>query len=179
MATFTAIVTAHADAAGMERTVRALLNQSRKPDEIIVLASDIDCSVARERYPRISFYEEPNLSDWGHDKRAKGLNLATSDYAGWFNHDDSYDPHYIAEMMWQAELGHDVVYCGWSKDSTPQFVHSSSTSGNYIAKVEVARKAGYTDRHYEADGTFINRIAAITNSIKFLPGTLYFHNEVK
>jgi len=179
MATFTAIVTAHADAAGMERTVRSLLDQSRKPDEIIVLASDIDCSVARERHPGITFYEESNLNDWGHDKRAKGLDLATSDYAGWFNHDDSYDPHYIAEMMWQAELGHDVVYCGWSKASTPQFALGSSTSGNYIVKVKVARKAGYTDRHYEADGTFINRIAATTNSIKFLPGTLYFHNEVK
>ena len=179
MATFTAIVTAHADEAGMARAVDALLAQSRRPDEIIVLASDIDCSVARKRYTGVTFYQEPNLNDWGHDKRAKGLDLATSDYAGWFNHDDSYDPHYIAEMMWQAELGHDVVYCGWSKAATPQFRHSSSTSGNYIAKVEVARRAGYTDRHYEADGTFINRIAEATNSIKFLPGTLYFHNEVK
>ena len=179
MSTFTAIVTAHADEVAMVRTVDALLAQSRKPDEIIVLASDIDCSVARKRYTGVTFYREPNLNDWGHDKRAKGLDLATSDYAGWFNHDDSYDPHYIAEMMWQAELGHDVVYCGWSKASTPQFRSGSSTSGNYIAKVEVARKAGYTDRHYEADGTFINRIAAAAQSIKFLPGTLYFHNEVK
>jgi hypothetical protein len=82
-------------------------------------------------------------------------------------------------MMWQAELGNDVVYCGWSKDSAPQFRSAKSTSGNYIVKVDVARKAGYTDRHYEADGTFIDRIAAVTNSIKFLSGTLYFHNEVK
>jgi glycosyltransferase involved in cell wall biosynthesis len=179
MATFTAIVTAHEDEAGMVRAVDALLAQSRKPDEIIVLASDIDCSVARKRYTGVTFYQEPNLNDWGHDKRAKGLDLATSDYAGWFNHDDSYDPHYIAEMMWQAELGHDVVYCGWSKASTPQFRSNISTSGNYVVKVEVARRAGYTDRHYEADGTFINRIAEATNSIKFLPGILYFHNEVK
>jgi hypothetical protein len=179
MATFTAIVTAHADAAGMVRTVDSLLAQSRKPDEIIVLASDIDLEEARKRYTGVTFYAEPNLEDWGHDKRAKGLDLATSDYTGWFNHDDSYDPHYIAEMMWQAELGSDVVYCGWSKDSAPQFRSAKSTSGNYIVKVDVARKAGYTDRHYEADGTFIDRIAAVTNSIKFLSGTLYFHNEVK
>jgi len=150
----------------MVRTVDSLLAQSRKPDEIIVLASDIDLEEARKRYTGVTFYSEPNLSDWGHDKRAKGLDLATSDYAGWFNHDDSYDPHYIAEMMWQAELGNDVVYCGWSKAATPEFRSGSSTSGNYIAKVEVARRAGYTDRHY-------------AQSIKFLPGTLYFHNEVK
>ena len=163
----------------MARTVNALLAQSRKPDEVIVLASEIDLEEARKRYTGATFYAEPNLSDWGHAKRAKGLDLATSDYIGWFNHDDSYDPHYIAEMMWQAELGHDVVYCGWSKNATPSFSLGSSTSGNYIVKVDVARKAGYTDRHYEADGTFINRIAAVTQSIKFLPGTLYFHNEVK
>ena len=163
----------------MVRTVDALLAQSRKPDEIIVLASDIDLEEARKRYTGVTFYAEPNLNDWGHDKRAKGLDVATSDYAGWFNHDDSYDPHYIAEMMWQAELGHDVVYCGWSGNATPQFSLGSSTSGNYIVKVSVGRQAKYTDRHYEADGTFINRIADVTKSIRFLPGTLYFHNEVK
>jgi hypothetical protein len=163
----------------MIRAINSILDQTRVPNEIIVLASDISLSEVERAYPSIRFYPEPNLGDWGHDKRAKGLDLATSDYAGWFNHDDSYDPHYIAEMMWQAELGHDVVYCGWSKDSNPQFRSGSSTSGNYIVKVDVARRAGYTDRHYEADGTFIDRIAALNPSIKFLKGTLYFHNEVK
>lgn len=163
----------------MIRTVDALLSQSRIADEIIVFASDIDCSVACKRYPGIAFYLEPNLNDWGHEKRAKGLDLATSDYAGWFNHDDSYDQEYVKEMMQEAELGNDVVYCGWSKNHNPTFRLASSTSGNYIAKVEVARKAGYTDRHYEADGTFINRMSEVTNSIKFLNKVLYFHNVVK
>ncbi len=62
----------------MLRTVGALLAQSRKPDEIIVLASDIDLEAARKRYTGATFYAEPNLNDWGHDKRAKGLDLATS-----------------------------------------------------------------------------------------------------
>jgi hypothetical protein len=163
----------------MERTLTALFAQSRKPDEVIVLASDIDLEEVRKKHTGVTFYAEPNLNDWGHAKRAKGLDLSTCDYIGWFNHDDSYDPHYIAEMMWLAELGSDVVYCGWSKDQTPRFSANSSTSGNYIVKVDVARKAGYTDRHYEADGTFINKIAAVTQSIKLLKGTMYYHNEVK
>lgn len=163
----------------MERTLNALLAQSRKPDEVIVLASDIDLEEIRKKHTGVSFYAEPNLNDWGHAKRAKGLDLATKDYIGWFNHDDSYDPHYIAEMMWLAELGSDVVYCGWSENHNPQFRASNSTSGNYIVKVDVARKAGYTDRHYEADGTFIERISAITKSIKFLDGIMYYHNEVR
>ena len=163
----------------MERTVDALLAQSRKPDEIIVLASDINLDEARKRYVGVAFYAEPNLSDWGHDKRSKGLDLATSDYTGWFNHDDSYDPHYIAEMMWEAELGADVVYCGWSRSQHPKFRGYSSTSGNYIVKTNVARKAGYTDRHYEADATFIDKIVNQSPSIKFINKVLYFHNEVR
>jgi hypothetical protein len=95
----------------MVRTVDALLAQIRKPDEIIVLASDINLEEARKRYTGVTFYAEPNLSDWGHDKRAKGLDLATSDYTGWFNHDDSYDKTYIEKMM--ANEGSDVVLQCW------------------------------------------------------------------
>lgn len=163
----------------MERTVDALLAQSRKPDEIIVLASDIDLDKARKRYDGVTFYNEPNLSDWGHDKRSKGLDLATSDYTGWFNHDDSYKQNYISEMMRQAELGADVVYCGWSGNPKPKFRGYNSTSGNYIVRTDVARRAGYTDRHYEADATFIDKIVKQSPSIRFINKVLYFHNEVK
>ena len=163
----------------MIRTVDALLSQSRIADEIIVFASDIDCSVACERYPGIAFYSEPNLNDWGHEKRAKGLDLATSDYTGWFNHDDSYDKNYIKKMMAEAEAGSDVVFCGWSKSSTPSFSLGSSTSGNYIAKTSYARSVGYKDRHYEADGTFINGLAGHGGKITRVAEVLYFHNVVK
>jgi hypothetical protein len=179
VATFTAIVTAHADEAAMLRTINSLLAQTRVPNEIIVLASDISLSEAERAYPAIRFHPEPNLSDWGHDKRAKGLDLAASDYSGWFNHDDSYDKTYIEVMMSEAEAGHDAVYCGWSKASTPNFRLGSSTSGNYIVSTALAREAGYTDRHYEADGTFIDKIASKAKSVKFVPKVLYFHNEVR
>lgn len=179
MATFTAIVTAHADEVGMVRTVEALLSQSRRPDEVIVLASDIPLEIARKRFTEASFYEEPNLNDWGHDKRAKGLDLATSDYTGWFNHDDSYDRTYIEKMMAEAEAGSDVVFCGWSKSSTPAFRLGSSTSGNYIARTSYARKVGYKDRHYEADGTFINGLADNGGKVTRVQEVLYFHNEVR
>ena len=163
----------------MLRTIRSLMDQTRVPNEIIVLASDIDCSEAERSYPSVSFHREPNLNDWGHDKRAKGLGLASSDYSGWFNHDDSYSRDYIELMMSEAEAGNDAVFCGWSSNKTPQFRSSSSTSGNYIVRTSTAREAGYTDRHYEADGTFIERIASVAKSVKFVPRVLYFHNEVR
>ena len=161
----------------MIRTVDALLLQSRKPDEIIVLASDIDLEEARKRYTGVTFYAEPNLNDWGHDKRAKGLDLATSDYTGWFNHDDSYDKTYIEKMM--ANEGSDVVFCGWNKSSTPNFSAGRSTSGNYIVKTSYARTVGYKDRHYDADGTFINGLAGQGGKITRVEEVLYFHNEVR
>ena len=161
----------------MIRTVDALLLQSKKPDEIIVLASDIDLEEARKRYTGVTFYAEPNLNDWGHDKRAKGLDLATSDYTGWFNHDDSYDKTYIEKMM--ANKGSDVVFCGWNKSSTPNFSAGSSTSGNYIVKTSYARTVGYKDRHYDADGTFIDGLAGQGGKITRVEEVLYFHNEVR
>jgi hypothetical protein len=170
-------VTAHEDEAGMIRTVAALLSQTRQPDEIIVLASDTPCEIARKLYTGATFYAEPNLNDWGHQKRAKGLDLATSDYTGWFNHDDSYDKTYIEKMM--ANEDSDVVFCGWSKSSTPNFTSGSSTSGNYIVKTSYARSVGYKDRHYEADGTFINGLAGHGGKITRVEKVLYFHNEVR
>lgn len=179
MASITVVVTAHADSENLVRTLESLGNQTQKPDEIIALCSEINLEGIWQRFPWIRFYEEPNLSDWGHAKRAKGLDLATSEYITWFNHDDSYDKTFIQEMMESASDDADVVYCGWNKIPTPSFVASQSTSGNFIAKTTYARQAGYLDRHYEADGTFINRLASLGGKIEFLPKVLYFHNEVK
>jgi glycosyltransferase involved in cell wall biosynthesis len=161
----------------MIRAVAALLEQTRPPDEIIVLASDTPLEIARKLYPGATFYEEPNRNDWGHEKRAKGLDLATSDYTGWFNHDDSYGRTYIEKMM--AQEGSDVVFCGWSKSSTPDFRLGSSTSGNYIVRTSYARTVGYKDRHYEADGTFINALADNGGKVTRVAEVLYFHNEVR
>lgn len=156
-----------------------MIAQTRRPDEIIALASDVDLSRLSEQFSEVRFIEQENKSDWGHDKRAKGLDLATSDYIGWFNHDDSYSREYIGRMMSAVESGFDVAFCAWNSNTSPEFRASSSTSGNYIVKASVGRSAGYYDRHYEADGTFINRIAEKTSAIKFIPEVLYFHNEVK
>jgi GT2 family glycosyltransferase len=179
MASITVVVTAHADSANLVRTLESLGQQSQKPDEIIALCSEIDLEGIWQQFPWVRFYKEPNLNDWGHHKRAKGLDLATSEYIAWFNHDDSYDQTFILQMMKVASSGADVVFCGWNKNSAPSFSSGQSTSGNYIAKASYARSAGYTDRHYEADGTFINRLAALGGKIEFLPKVLYSHNEVK
>ena len=112
---FTAVVTAHDDSPGP--IVRNLLDQTRPPDEILLLIS------AHKHALRLTGFDGPvqvflvaNKNDWGHQKRALGLDLASGDFIGWFNHDDSYEPNYIEEMLDAIERGEDadVAFCNWS-----------------------------------------------------------------
>lgn len=172
------MVIAHADRENLIRMLKSLDRQTHKPDETIALCSDIDLDGLQETFPSVKFQIEPNLSDWGHEKRAKGLDLATSDYISWFNHDDSYHYTFIEKMMEAASSGVDVAYCGWNKNAYPSFGKFQCTSGNFIANVKYARSAGYEDRHYEADSTFIEKLSGLGGKIKFVPEVLYHHNVV-
>lgn len=178
--TFTAVVTAHADGPNLYRAVDALLHQTQPPDEILVFYSEIPALEMNNIVPRLPYSvkwsREPNLNDWGHDKRAKGLAAATQDYLGFFNHDDSYDRRYIEKMLAKADyLDLDYVFCAWNSIPNCQFHLGSSTSGNWIGRTSLVKEAGYTDRHYEADGTLINRVARLGVGAK-IDEILYFHN---
>lgn len=174
--TFTAVVTAH------DMNPRFILGnlryQTLPPDEIILLFSG-DCGDMvrlREDFPGVVIVPTENYGDWGHAKRALGLSLAQGDVVGFFNADDSYDRRYVEMMMARIEDGADAVYCEWSGVRGCIFALGSSTSGNYVVRTEVGRAAGYHDRHYEADGTFINRINAIAQRVDRVDDLLYFHN---
>lgn len=173
--TFTAIVTAHAQ--DPSRIMGNLLYQTRKPDEILVLGSDVEGWEKLERdFPHARFVRCENRNDWGHDKRDRGIELAAGDYLGFFNADDRYDERYLEKLLAVAEDA-DAVFCDWSGVADCSFGLCSSTSGNFIVRTAVARKAGYGDRFYEADGTFINRVAALANRVVKVPELLYFHND--
>lgn len=177
--TFTAVVTSHDNPEGLRYILRNLAEQTRRPDEIIVLMSVEDSSYSGVNIDGhdATFIYQPNRNDWGHEKRATGLGLAQGDYVGFFNDDDMYDLSYIAMMMAEAEAGADVVYCDWSGISNCSFCLGSSTSGNYIVRTELAREVGYTDRHYEADGTFIDRIRESGAKVLKVERLLYWHNQ--
>lgn len=177
--TFTAIVTAHNQ--DPSRIIGNLIYQTRKPDQIIVLYSgDIgDVGLLGEDFPSILFVPTENRNDWGHEKRALGVGLADGDTLGFFNADDSYDTTYLERMLTHIEDGADAVYCAWNKIPRCSFEPGSSTSGNFIVRTDIARRAGYTDRHYEADGTFIDRVRNLASRVDRVHAILYFHNEVR
>jgi hypothetical protein len=174
--TFTAIVTAHDH--DPRKILGNLRYQTRKADETILLYSG-DCGDMvrlKEDFPSLVIVPALNREDWGHEKRALGLMMASSDALGFFNADDSYDESYVERMMRLIERGADAVYCSWNTIPNCGFGLGSSTSGNFVVRTDIGRQAGYHDRHYEADGTFIERIAYLTPRIARIDDLLYFHN---
>lgn len=180
MTTFTAIVTSHGNERGLRSILGQLRYQTRKPDETIVFYSRggaYDELRLREDFPEASFHSRLNRKDWGHEKRAEGVLAATSDWLGFFNDDDTYTADYVEKML-TASNGVDAVWCWWNGRSNGcRFALGDSTSGNFIVRIAVAREAGYTDRIYEADGTFIDRVAALAVRAAEVPEVLYRHNE--
>ena len=174
--TFTAIVTAHAQ--DPSKILGNLMYQTRKPDEIIVLYSDVDgIEKLKEHFGSVWFGNMENQNDWGHAKRAMGIYLAEGDAVGFFNADDSYDIHYVERMMAEIEAGADVVYCAWNTIPGCLFARGSSTSGNFVVRTGLARAVGYADRHYEADGTFIDALQRHATHVHRVDDLLYFHNH--
>ena len=173
--TFTAVVTAHAQSP--TKILGNLMYQTRKPDEILCFVSDVGgIRKLREHFPGVVFIECENRNDWGHDKRAAGVLAASKDALGFFNADDSYAMTYVEQMMAALESGAEAAYCAWNTIPGCGFHLGSSTSGNFVVRTDLARRAGYRDRHYEADGTFIEALRSHASSVARVDDLLYFHN---
>jgi len=153
--TFAAIVTAHADTPfGM---VRCLENQTVKPDQILVGVSDwwmdwpnaysTELLIHRESGLDVLLRRYPNRNDFGYEKRNKLLELVTSDYVGFFCHDDSYDPTYLEKMLDMVGIGNQIVYCNWADFPTKLLVDAtfnaaSTTLGSFIVDTELIKMLG-------------------------------------
>lgn len=147
----------HGNPTGLRKMLGNLMYQTRKPDQTAVLVSGTDSVVVaelREDFPHATFHVREDRQDWGHAKRAEGIEIATGDYLAFFNDDDSYELDFI-ETMLEAVDGYDVAYCAWNRIPECEFRTCSSTSGNYIVRTGLARQVGYAGRDYSADGTFI------------------------
>lgn len=178
-ASFSAIVVSHDNEPGLRKMLGNLLYQSKKPDETLVFVSGVNHPVfARlaEDFPHARFHARENREDWGHEKRAEGLALASKDWLGFFNDDDSYDLRYLERMLDAGNDLADVVYCGWNTFERPEFKLGMSTSGNFIVRTPLAKRIGYGSRKYEADGHFIDALRLSGARISFVPEVLYHHN---
>jgi hypothetical protein len=179
------VVVSHANPGGLRKTLGNLMYQTVKPDETIVLLSSTpsaEIQELREDFPHATFHVREDRSDWGHEKRAEGLRLASSDFLGFFNDDDSYDLTYVEKML-AAVDGYDAAYCAWNTIPNCSFRLCSSTSGNFIVRTSLAKALGYPAERdsegrlkYESDGLFINAIAANGAVAPKVNEILYHHN---
>lgn len=174
--TVTAVVTTHDNPEGLHAMLSQLHNQTRLPDEIRVYASDTEPHELQYLLAD-AVSVEPNLNDWGHAKRRKGLAECSGDYVGFFNDDDHYDPTYLERLM--AHAGPDLIYSDWHTKDNRVF-HAepklgSITSGCFLVRACFAREVGYLHDRYEADGLFIDDLVAAGASMVRVREALYWH----
>ena len=179
---FTAIITCHKDMDGLLNIFRQLSEQEQKPDIVECLVSDLGFTVEEllEIFSdynddfKINFYVTENFNDYGHYKRRKGLEYATTEWCGFFNCDDLYDKSFIKELMLHVE-GNDLVFCDFISHNTGPSIISSTprigriTSGSFIIRTTFARSVGYNHDSYDGDGRFIEDL--------MIAGAKCFHVE--
>lgn len=175
----TAIVTSHANPLGTANIIEMLQGQTRVVDEIIVLASGEDIEDL-PMPPVVWARQEPDREDWGHEKRAAGVDMATGDLLGFFNSDDWYEPTYIEEMV-DAIGEHDIVFCDFKSHLFGGNVvqtsakHGKCTSGNFLVRTDLAQAVGYNHREYNADWKFIEDLLKEGATWTRLEKVLYKH----
>lgn len=127
-----------------------------------VYGSKIDLSVTKQRY-----------NDYGHSLREIGLRRCSTDFVLITNGDNYYTPVFLERMFKKIDSDNlDLVLCDMihshnrpgnrSQTSYKPFVTFPSLDhidmGAFIVRADLAKKAGFADKSYAADGVFIERI---------------------
>lgn len=171
------IVLAHAREDGGSQILDDLATQTRQPQEVLFYYSDMVPDIR----PGIGYMACPNLNDYGHEKRATGLQHAQGDYVTFWNADDRYHPTFIEKLSDLAnQLAVDIVACdfnshmGWPAMVTEP-KEGRITSGNFLVAREKALEVGYNHRIYNADWQFIRELTEAGATFARLPEVLYDH----
>lgn len=169
--TITVAVTVH----GEWRPTEPFASALRSSDQIIILMSGWETPVERISY-NTSVLRRKNYDDWGHQKRADAIAICETDYITFWNCDDEYSEDFLDKMLAQDA---DVVHCKYKhktgKILGTTFKANNSTSGNFIIRTELAKKAGWNSREYCADGIFISDVNKFNPSVAFVDEILYTH----
>lgn len=176
----TAVVTSHDNVRGLELTLAQIREQNLQPSEILVYASDTPLQAKRfeDLYGcKVSF--EPNRRDWGHEKRAKGLEEATGRWVWFVNDDDDYSIQFLDKLYAERE-GADIVACHFEGKTGKMHTDirlktTYITSGNFIVRSKLAKRVGWNHRRYVGDGLFAEDLLKEGARLKVVPELLYWH----
>lgn len=183
MTLFTAIVTAHKQEKELRNMMIQLKSQQFEGMEVLVYYSDMEIKGIPTYDMNVSFIKCPNKNDWGHEKRAMGLKKASGEFLCFFNADDEYLPQFVNTMLANAiHQQKQFVYCDFRSRHFGGNICKAAlqcgriTSGCYIVETELAQKAGYNSRRYEADWDFIEGVLKENPETLHVPMVLYQHN---
>jgi hypothetical protein len=153
-------------------------------------SKDIEAVLGLYNDPRILYQETPTVNGfWGHINRRLGLSqlvLNHRDYVLMTNDDNYYVPIFVEKMLKKSQGTAGMVYCdtvhsyyGYNILKT-QVKENQIDMGSFIVRVDVAKKARFTDTHLSADGTYAERCAAYARGRRFpvvyVPLPLFVHN---
>jgi glycosyltransferase involved in cell wall biosynthesis len=178
--TVAAVVVSRGDKAGLFAMLDNLAAQTRPPDSVLVYVADfssVELAEVVDAYPDAVVHAHPAVDDWGHSARDRGIREAAGDWVGFFNSDDYYEPHYLERMLAALEESDaDAVWCSWNENPEGGFCKYEATAGNFLVSLGLAKEIGWTGRHYEADGDFIDAVVASGAHCVKVSDLLYIHN---
>lgn len=162
--TISVIIPVHENEGLIDECLSKLNQQTTQPSQIIVFG----CCMDRYIYP--------HHKDWGADMCQAGLDISTSDFTWFLNADDVPSDNFIERLLQEDA---DIIACDFTSRNTNGICEVSPqvgtiTRGCFIVKTDVAKRIGYNDRSYNADGIFAQEIAKNGTFIR-VPELLYEH----
>lgn len=125
---------------------------------------------------RIQFESTPRVNGlWGHPNRQMMLRkmpLNHRDYVLITNDDNDYVPVFVEMMLKKANKVAGMVYCDTVHSYLKYDILRSQVKenlidmGSFIVRIDVAKKVGFNDMHFSADGTFAVKCASHAGRLK-------------
>lgn len=126
-------------------------------------------------------FPQPDMNDFGHEKRAIALKNCDVDYIVTVNDDDQYSHVFVDIMLKEAvKSGADVTYCDFGLGDRDGFITESKlarsyiTNGSMLITRNVAIRYSYPYRDRGADWHYVEDL--IAKGVKFhrVPKVLFF-----
>lgn len=120
---------------------------------------------------------------WGHPYRQLGIDLARGEFLGLSNDDNYYVPGYFERMLLALTDDVDLAYCdtvhsylGWDVQQPAGPKRGQVDLGGFLVRRSLTDQVKFTGMDWEADGRYVEDLAAISRKSVHVPYPLFVHN---
>jgi hypothetical protein len=121
---------------------------------------------------------------WGYGCKTEGIALCTGDYICFQNDDNLVVPGFFAQLVSGIESGYDLVLCDivhhyndWTVLQTEP-VFGKVDLCSWLAKAALVKTTPWPGNYREADGHFVERMAATGAKVGCVRRPLLIHNAI-